>query len=214
MATGILYSVNSPTGADGSKPSTGQVQVDETGEILAFDDPNFSTSGIQNVGDKCTFDIIPPDGRVHTVAYATNLKALVATAPPTTITGPQTGDITANVGDIITITGAAAIVTGNIIVNGGKVIIEQDAQVVGTAHSIVDGVIVARKGGQVKGGINVDGGGNLKVVNKGKIVGGINVQSGGRMIVGNDNGPGFINGAIDILKIRKLDITPDSKING
>lgn len=206
MATGIVLDFTSDL------RNAGHVQVDETGEILPYNDKNFPNTGL-NLNDPCTFDVLP-DPMNPGSYYATNLQK-IGVVPPTNITQPFNGDVTANPGDVVTITGIAAVITGNLIVNGGKIIVEQSAQVNGTAsHQINDGALVVRKGGQVKGGINIDGGGNLKVINKGKMVGGINVNNGGRMIVGNDNGPGYITGPIDILRIRKFDVTADSKING
>ncbi|HXB40775.1 MAG TPA: hypothetical protein VNZ49_09550 [Bacteroidia bacterium] len=205
MATGIVLDFTSDL------HNAGHVKVDETGEILPYSDRNFPNTGL-NLNDPCTFDIFPDP--MNPGSYvATNLQK-IGVVPPTNITQPFNGNVTSNPGDVITISGAAAVVTGNLIINGGKIIVEQSAQVNGNAHQLNDGALVARQGGLIKGGINVDNGGNLKVVNKGKIVGPINVNMGGRMIVGNDNGPGFITGTIDILKIRRFDITGDSKING
>lgn len=203
MATGIILSIN-PDGASGT------VQVDETGEVLPFNDAKFSSSGLA-VGDRCTFNVLMDLSTG--LFYAASIQPLASVPPPKTITDAFNGDVTVNVGEVVTITGPAAVVTGNIIINGGKVIVEQNAVVTGKTHSVIDGVLVARKGGQVKGGINIDGGGSMKIVNKGKVTGGINIQSAGRLIVGNDNGPGFITGSIDILKIRKVTITADSSIN-
>lgn len=209
MATGIVYSLIPPP--SGTQPVSGSVQQDETGDIYSFQDTNFPNTGL-NVGDACTFDIVqsPKD---PTSFFATNLQRLVAT-PPKNITGPFTGDITSNVGDVYTISGSTAVVTGNIIINGGKVIVEQDAQVHATsAHSITnDGVFVARKGGTVNGTIGINSGGNLKVVNKGNVVGNINVNQAGRIMVGNQNGPGYVTGTLDIQGLRDLRVTPDSKI--
>ena len=213
MATGIVSIID-------ASGTTGQVQVDETGEVMGFNDPNFPSTGltITPPNNSCTFDIVaqtvtPPGSRIPVVIYsATNLA--VAPAPRTqTISGPVTQDVTALVGDIITITGAAAIVTGNLVINGGKIIIDQDAQVTGSGSVNSDGILVARGKGKVMGGIIVNSGGNLKVVNKGKVVGGIIVNSGGRMIVGNGNGGGIISGAITIQSIRNVSITADSVIN-
>ena len=208
MATGIVYSISpAPVGVN---PASGQVQQDETGEIFNFSDPNFPNTGLA-VNSPCTFDIVL-NIKSH-LSEATNLQPLVL-APPQNITGPYTGDITANVGDIYTISSAAAIVTGNVTINGGKVIVEQNAQVNGAVNVSSDGIIVARGGGQVKGGVTMSTGGSLKVVNKGKINGSVTMSQAGRMIVGNDNGPGFIAGTVDIQSIRRFDITAGSSITG
>jgi len=211
MATGFVLDIDATSG------NSGHVQVDETLEILYFKDGNFPTTGLK-VKDKCTFDIlqnvpnIDPNGPTD---MATNLQPLVVPSPPpTNITGPYKGDLTANVGDVITVTGTSAVVAGNIIINGGKVIVEQGAQVNATAsHQISkDGVFVARKGGQVNGNININTGGNLKVINKGNVVGNINVNQAGRIMIGNQNGPGFVTGTLDIQGMRGMQVTPDSKI--
>lgn len=209
MAIGIIYSI---TPAPSGSPSTsGQVQQDETGDIFNFLDPNFPNAGLK-LNDSCTFDLAqsPKD---PTVYIASNLQVLVLAAPKNII-APYTGNITANVGDVYTISGAAAIVTGDIIINGGKVIVEQSAQVNGAKiHQItMDGVFVTRKGGQVNGNININTGGNLKVINKGNVVGNINVNQAGRIMVGNQNGPGFVTGTLDIQGLRVMQVTPDSKI--
>jgi hypothetical protein len=207
MATGIVYSINQDS--SGLPPTTGQVQQDETGEIFTFSDRNFSNLGLK-VNDPCTFDLFLSISGTYT---AENLQPFVA-SPPQNITGPYTGDITANVGDVYTISSAAAVVTGNITINGGKVIVDQNAQVNGTVNVSADGIIIARGGGQVKGGVTMSTGGSLKVVNKGKITGNITMSQAGRMIVGNANGPGFITGTVDIQKIRRFDITAGSSITG
>ncbi|HXD92308.1 MAG TPA: hypothetical protein VNX01_03805 [Bacteroidia bacterium] len=209
MATGIVYSIDpAPVGAN---PTSGQVQQDETGDIFQFTDPNFPNTGLA-LNAQCTFDIVtsPKD---PTLSYATNLQPLVL-SPPQSITGPYTGNITANVGDVYTISTAAAVVTGNVTINGGKVIVDQNAQINGSINVSGDGIMVARGGGQVKGGVVMSSGGSLKVVNKGKVTGNISVSQAGRMIVGNANGPGFITGTVDIQKIRAFDITAGSSITG
>ena len=205
MATGIVLSID-------AAGDTGSVQVDETNEILPFRDSAFPSSGLA-VNSPCTFTV-ETDPANPKLFYATNLKGLaVPVPPPTTITGPFTGDVTVNAGEVATITGAAAIVNGNLILNGGKIIVEQNAQVTGTLHTITDGILVVRKGGQIKGSVGIESGGSLKVVNKGQVKGNIAINQAGRVIIGNENGPGFINGTIDIFRIRKFSVTIDSKIN-
>ena len=212
MATGIVLSVD-PSG------TTGQVQVDETGETFTFDDPNFPNTGLttQAPNNSCTFDIVShiiigPTGRPVIVYSATNLQVAPATRTQT-INTAYSGDITALVGDVITITSAAAVLTGNVTVNGGKVVIDSSAQVVGSININSDGIVAVKNKGTVRGNIVINSGGNLKVVNKGKLMGSIVIQQAGRMIVGNDNGSGSIMGAIDITQIRHLTITADSTIN-
>jgi hypothetical protein len=209
MATGIVFVVGQ--NADGTPATFGKVQQDETGDIFGFQDPNFPNTGLV-AGNACTFDLIT-DPNDPTSTIATNLQPLVL-APPQNITGPYTGNITANVGDVYTISTAAAVVTGNVTINGGKVIVDQNAQINGAVNVSADGIIVARGGGQVKGGVTMSTGGSLKVVNKGKITGNITMSQAGRMIVGNANGPGFITGTVDIQKIRAFDITAGSSITG
>jgi hypothetical protein len=209
MATGIVFVVGQ--NPDGTPATFGKVQQDETGDIFLFQDPNFLNTGLV-AGNACTFDLIT-DPNDPTSTIATNLQPLVL-APPQNITGPYTGNITANVGDVYTISSAAAVVTGNITINGGKVIVDQNAQVNGAVNVSADGIIVARGGGQVKGGVTMSTGGSLKVVNKGKITGSVTMSQAGRMIVGNANGPGFITGTVDIQKIRRFDITAGSSITG
>jgi hypothetical protein len=209
MATGTVLVVGQ--NADGSPAPFGKVKQDETGDVFAFQDPNFLNTGLV-VGSPCTFDLIP-DPNNPGLSIAQNLQLLVL-APPQNITGPYTGNITANVGDVYTISSAAAIVTGNVTINGGKVIVDQNAQINGVVNVSADGIIVARGGGQVKGGVTMSTGGSLKVVNKGKITGNITMSQAGRMIVGNENGPGFINGTVDIQRIRAFDITAGSSITG
>ncbi|HXU27052.1 MAG TPA: polymer-forming cytoskeletal protein [Bacteroidia bacterium] len=209
MATGIVYSITpDPSGAP---PTAGQVQQDETGDIFDFSDQSFSGTNLQP-NDHCTF-VLGPNPHNPAGMLATNLQPLVP-LPPQNITGPYTGNITANVGDVYTISSAAAVVTGNVTINGGKVIVEQNGQINGAVDVSGDGIIVARGGGQVKGGVTMSTGGSLKVVNKGKINGNITMSQAGRMIVGNANGPGFINGTIDIQKIRSFDVTAGSIITG
>jgi len=208
MATGIVLSVD-PSGV------SGQVQVDETGETLPFNDPNFPKTGITPNAptNACTFDIlgqVTPKGILY---YAANLQA--AGAPTTkTINGPFTGDLSAPIGTVIVITSAAAIVTGNINVSGGKVVVDASAQVNGNITVDTDGIVAVKGKGTIKGGITLNTGGNLKVVNKGKIMGGIVITQAGRVMIGNNNGPGFINSPTDIDgKIRHFSITADSSIN-
>jgi hypothetical protein len=210
MATGIVLSID-PSG------TTGQVQVDETGETIAFNDANFPNTGLTATApnNSCTFDIdLVPQTNRGSVAqyYATNMQV----APPPrnqSITSAVTQDITALVGDIITISTAAAVVTGNITINGGKVIVDQDAQITGNVTVNSDGIFVARNKGKIMGSIGINSGGSLKVVNKGKIVGNIGISQGGRMIIGNQNGGGIVTGAISIASIRSVSITADSTIN-
>jgi hypothetical protein len=206
MATGIVLSL---TPAPGGAPSTsGQVQQDETGDIFNFQDTNFPNTGLKLNGS-CTFDLIqsPKD---PTSFYATNLA--VAPAPRLqTINGP-TGDITALVGDVITITSSAAVVNGTITISGGKVVIDQNATVNGPVNVNADGIIVAKGGGSITGNIGMSTGGSLKVVKNGSITGNVIASQAGRIIVGNQNGPGFITGTLDIQGLRDLRVTPDSKI--
>ncbi|MFI5140842.1 MAG: hypothetical protein ACHQII_00675 [Bacteroidia bacterium] len=209
MATGTVLAIGQTT--DGSPPTFGKVQQDETLDIFGFQDSNFPNTKLV-VGSHCTFDLVPYPAD-PTALIATNLQPLILAAPQN-ITGPYTGDITANVGDVYTISSAAAIVNGNVTINGGKVIVEQNAQLNGAVNVSADGIMVARGGGQVKGGVTMSTGGSLKVVNKGKITGNITMSQAGRMIVGNDNGPGFITGTVDIQKIRRFDITAGSSITG
>lgn len=207
MASGIVYAFLN------DQKTLGQVQMDETQEIVPYSDKNFPNTGL-NLNSPCTYDLV--DDPSNPGQYmATNLQPIPTPAPtPTTITGPYTGDLNAGNGTTFIVTGSAAVVTGNIIINGGTVIVEQNAQVNATsAHSVIGGVLVARKGGYVKGTLNVDGGGSLKIVNKGKLTGGINVSGALRVIVGNDNGGGIISGDITISKTRKVTITSTSSIN-
>jgi len=206
MATGIVYSIT-----PGNPPTSGQVQQDETGDVFTFSDQSFPSTNLK-VNDTCTF-VLGPDPQDPTSTVASNLQPLVP-APPQNITGPYTGNITANVGDVYTISTAKGVVTGDITINGGKVVVDQNALINGAVNVSGDGIIVAKGGGQVKGGVTMSTGGSLKVVNKGKINGNITMSQAGRMIVGNDNGPGFINGAVDIQKIRGFDITAGSVITG
>jgi hypothetical protein len=209
MATGVIIRIG--VNPDGTEGTFGKLQQDETLDVFPFQDPNFLNTGLI-IGSPCTFDLIT-DPNDPTAYIAVNLQPLVLAAPQN-ITGPYTGNITANVGDVYTISSAAAIVTGNVTINGGKVIVEQNAQLNGAVNVSGDGIIVARGGGQVKGGVTMSSGGSLKVVNKGKITGSITMSQAGRMIVGNDNGPGFIAGTVDIVKIRRFDITAGSSITG
>lgn len=203
MATGIVKTITSPT--------QGTVEVDETGEILNFEDENFSTTGLRE-GSACTFDLRTVQGRDGSIiTLASNLQAVTVVESP--ITGAYTGDITANVGQTYLIKSASGVVTGNININGGKVIVADSAQITGDVTVNNDGTFVARKNGVIKGSILVNSGGNLKVVNGGLVKGNINVTAGGRLIVGNDNGGGTINGSVSIQKIRKIEITNNSKIN-
>jgi hypothetical protein len=210
MATGIVKTIT-PTGDPNIQPTTGTVEADETGEIISFEDPNFPATGLIE-GDVCTFDVNMVPARDGTLTpIAINLAKVTVVESP--ITGPFTGDITANAGQTFLIKSAAGVVTGNININGGKVIVADSAQINGNV-SVNDGVFVARKSGGVKGSILINGGGSLKVVNGGVIKGNINITAGARLIIGNDNGGGTINGSLSIQKIRKIDITSTSKING
>jgi hypothetical protein len=209
MATGTVFVVGQ--NADGSPSTFGKVKQDETEDIFGFQDKNFPNTNLV-AGNPCTFDLIT-DPNDSTSTIATNLQPLVV-IPPKNITGPYTGNITANVGDVYTISTANGVVTGDITINGGKVIVEQNALINGAVNVNADGIIVARGGGQIKGGVIMSTGGNLKVVNKGQIKGNITMSQAGRMIVGNANGPGFITGTVDIQKIRRFDITAGSSITG
>ncbi len=211
MATGIVLSVD-PIG------TTGQVQVDETGETLPFNDPNFPSSGLSATApnNAALFAIDAAADQETAQYYATGLKQ----APPVnkvSISSSSSANVTANVGDVITISGSGTIVSGDININGGKIIIDQ-AQVSptsGVVNVTADGIIVARNGGQVtNGNININTGGSMKVVNNGQVTGTVVISQAGRMIVGNANGPGIITGTIDIKGIRAIDISGGSVITG
>jgi hypothetical protein len=206
MATGNVTLVN-------RNGISGTVTVDETNEVLNFSDSNFPSTGLNDTTNTaCTFDIVD-DVNNPGQSIANNLKQLVAAAPQN-ITGPYTGNITANVGDVYTISTAKGVVNGNITINGGKVIVEQNAVINGSVNVSGDGIIVAKGGGQIRGNIGINTGGSLKVVNNGTIKGNIGINQAGRMIVGNANGPGFITGTVDIQKIRKFDVSAGSTITG
>jgi hypothetical protein len=211
MATGKILGIL--VNADGSPSTEGKLIQDGTEMVFHFVDLNFPNTGLK-VNDPCMFELVPdPSDPSGTSSIATNLKVYIPVAPKN-ITGPFTGDITANVGDVYTISGASAIVTGNILINGGTVFVEQSAQVIGNGHQIGNqGTFVARKGGNINGNIGMSTGGNLKVVNKGNLNGNIAVNQAGRIIIGNNNGPGFVTGTLDVTGgLTAMHITPDSKL--
>ena len=214
MGTGIVLNID-PSG------TTGQVQLDETGEVMLFNDPNFPNTGLTASAptNSCTFTInqAPPIQGQPPQYLATTL----AVAPPIrqqTISASSTADVSAIVGDVITILGKGTVVSGNITINGGKIIVDQNAQVSPSGGVITvggDGIIVAKGGGQVRGGnININTGGSMKVVKGGNVTGGISINQGGRLIVGNADGTGSIDGTITIRSIRGFDITAGSVITG
>lgn len=211
MATGIVLSID-PSG------TTGQVQVDETGETLPFNDPNFPNTGLTATAptNACTFDIleepVSPTSLSVILYYATNMQ-IAPVVNNVSISG-SSGAITANVGDIYTISSAAAIVTGAVTINGGKVIVDQNATINGAVTIGADGILVARGKGKVNGAIIVNTGGSMKVVNNGHVAGTVVASQAGRMIIGNDNGPGSITGTITIQKIRSFIVTAGSTITG
>ena len=131
-----------------------------------------------------------------------------------TISSSSSNPITANVGDIYTITGASTVVSGAITINGGKVIVDQNAQISPPTpvNVTADGIIVARGGGQVTGGVVINTGGSMKVVKNGQVTGTVGINQGGRMLVGNGDGPGTINGSISITGIRDITVNPNSTI--
>ena len=210
MNTGTVYAIGQ--NPDGSPSTTGRVLQDGTEMIYGFSDPNFPKTGLQ-VNSPCSFDLVPdPSDPSGLTTIATNLQTYTPAAPKN-ITGPYTGDITANAGDTYTITGNAAIVNGNIIINGGIVYVEQNAQVIGKSHQVgAGGTFVVRKGGTAMGGVVVATGGNLRVVNNGIVNGSLSTSNAGVIIVGNNNGPGAINGSLNLNGVRSLKVNSNSTL--
>ncbi|HRD39858.1 MAG TPA: hypothetical protein PLC65_14610, partial [Bacteroidia bacterium] len=73
--------------------------------------------------------------------------------------------------------------------------------------------VVARKGGIIKGSLNINHASTLKVVNKGVIKGNVVINNANRLIIGNDNGGGILSGTITIERVRRVSITATSTIN-
>ena len=212
IATGIVLSVD-PAGA------TGQVQVDETGEILLFNDPNFPNTGLSPTppNNACTFEVdqSPPQPGQPAQYFATNLA--VAPASNIQIIDKSVAqDITASRGQVFKITKGATL-TGSVIINGGKVVVDQNSTINGSINVNSGGIMVAKSGGQVmgNGGVIINSGGSLKVVGGGKVNNGsIIINGAGRMIVGDNSGPGAISGTMNITGIRGIKVADNSTISG
>lgn len=210
MANGTVTSFNNNS-TDPTIIYYGTV-TDLMGDIYNVTDPGFNNSNF-SIGGTATFSITTVvDAEGNFTAFG--VKPGAPAPPPTTITGPYTGDITANIGDVYTVTGKEAVVTGNLIINGGTIIVEQQAQVNGTSHQISQGgVMFTRKGGNTNGNISINTGGCMKVVNNGTVRGNIGINAAGKIMIGNQNGPGFITGTLDVQGgLRAMQVSPDSKI--
>lgn len=200
MALGIVNSIDDP-----SNPVSGTIKEDETEQVYPFKDENFPSQGL-GVGARVTYDIdytIPSP-------VATNLKAYVPTT--TEITSAVQGPLSVSPGETL-IVKKGGNVKGGININNGNLFVEETGIVEGDITVNNQGSFIVRKGGTVNGTINVNSGSAMKVVNKGNVKGGINIICANRLIVGNSNDGGFITGGIVVDKIRKVTITPTSKIN-
>lgn len=199
MALGIVYSID-PT--DNTK---GEVKENETEQIYPFLDPNFPNTGLA-LNSNCTYDI---DYTARTPT-AINLAAYVPTE--TIVTTSMAGPLTVNLGETLRVKNGG-VITGGVVVNNGNLFVEDSGAVNGDVTVDKQGSLIVRKGGVITGGVVVNNGSALKVVNKGKITGNVNVMQANRLIVGNDNGGGTIVGSVTVDRIRKITITPTSKIN-
>jgi hypothetical protein len=200
MALGKVEIINLPD------RTSGFVSVDDAEETYPFTDVNFPNTGLQE-GDACTFDI----DFTQRQPVATNLQKVVPL--PRIINSAVSGDINMAVGETITVVRNGS-VTGNIVVNSGRLIIENTGQVTGDVTLNNGGDLVVRKGGILKGHVGSIKGGVLKVVGNGSIINTIiTLDNCNRVVIGNNNGPGKIEGEIKIKKIRRFSVTQDSSVN-
>jgi hypothetical protein len=199
MALGIVYSID-PT--DNTK---GEVKENETEQIYPFVDTNFPTSGL-GLNSNCTYDI---DYTARTPT-ATNLAAYVPSE--IIIDTPTAGPLTVNPGETMRVK-TGGVVTGNVNINNGNLFVEETGEVNGDVTVDQQGSFIARKGGKVNGNVNIMNGSAMKVVNKGRITGNVVIKQANRFIMGNAQDGGTIVGSVTVDKIRKVTITPTSKIN-
>jgi hypothetical protein len=199
MALGIVYSID-PT--DNTK---GEIKENETEQIYPFVDPNFPTSGL-GLNSNCTYDI---DYSARTPT-ATNLAAYVPSE--IIIDTPTAGPLTVNPGETMRVK-TGGVVTGNVDIKNGNLFIEDTGVVNGDITVDQQGSFIARKGGKVTGNVNIMNGSAMKVVNKGRITGNVTITKANRFIIGNNVDGGTIIGSVTVDKIRKVTITPTSKIN-
>lgn len=186
-------------------PSIGTIIEDESGQVYAYNDPNFPKTGLK-VGDACSYDI----DYAQKIPMATNLLPYVPTE--TVITTDVSGPITVKSGETLKVKNGGKI-TGSVIINNGNLFIQGTGEVDGDVTVNEQGSAVVRNGGKIKGNVIIASGSAFKVKNGGTVRGNIIIAQANRIIIGDADGGGNVTGSITIDKIRKVVITETSKIN-
>lgn len=198
MALGTVTLIN-------EKPETGEVTLIDSTDVFAYNDSNFSSSGLAK-GSPCTFDIDftqqPP--------VATNLQPYTPTEK--IITTPVDGPITIAQGETLVVKNGG-VVKGDVVMNNSALRVEDNGAITGNITDNGGSEVTIRKGGNVTGNITMNSSSALKIVNKGVVKGNVIVSHADRLTIGNANGGGIVIGTITTKRVRRMEITPTSTIN-